>query len=116
MNKLVVSMVVLFLMSGCTKITILDEDGVVSIHREFGFVALNVNPEANVIVSQATVFGYMSSPLGISLGYGNHSIASLSDTCRVVLWVETKQQVEYFKSLLGENDSICPVTTQIREE
>ena len=110
MRSLFFAFLVSFLfVGGCTNISILDEKGVVSIHREFGFTTLNAGPGTDAIIAKMTSLGYIASPIGVSVGYGDHSVALLPKTCRVVLWVENENDIEDFRSLIGDNISICTI-------
>ncbi len=116
MKKLFVLLASLLLFGGCTNITILDENGTVSVHREFGFVTLNASPDTDAIVAEMTSLGYMASPIGVSVGYGSHSVALLPENCRVVLWVKNEQDLAEFKSLVDDIPSICPIVGKMNQE
>ena len=109
MKNLFFLIVALFTLHGCTNITIQEKDGSVTIQREFGFLILNANPDTDAIVAEITALGYMSSPMGVSVGYGKHSVALLPDSCRIVIWIEGENDLLKVKSIMGDNESICPI-------
>ena len=115
--KIFLGIVVLLSMSsGCTNITIKARDGTVSVKREFGFVTVSANPETDAIVSEIVGLGYMSSPMGVSVGFGYHTVALLPSSCRIVLWPKGKGDLRELESLLRGNQSICPIETANDEE
>ena len=98
----------LLTLRGCTNITTLDENSVVTVGREFIFISLFTDPETDAIVAETTSFGYVASPVGISMGYGNHSEALLPETCRVVLWIKNKSELEEFELWMGNDGASAP--------
>jgi len=90
-------------------VAITDKEGIVSVQQGFGFVSIDANPSIDAVVAEITSLGYVSTPMGTSIGYSRHEIALLPESCKLILWVENKDNLTELRSLLGDNKSICPV-------
>jgi len=90
-------------------VAITDREGVVSVQQGFGFVTIEANPSSDAVVAEITALGYTSTPMGRSLGYSKQSVALLPNACKLVLWVDDPSDITELQSLLGDNESVCPV-------
>jgi len=88
----------------------------VSVQQGFGFVTIEANPSSDAVVAEITSLGYTSTPMGRSLGYSKQSVALLPDACKLVLWVDDPSDITELQSLLGNNNSVCPVILNKRKE
>jgi hypothetical protein len=102
--------------SGCTTIRIVDGDNTTRIETRFGFVAIYLQPDVDSVVTEARCLGIIKSPAGFAIGYSNQEIAALSDSCKVVLWIQNDRQLEQFRELVGDMESVCAVSLQGKEE
>jgi hypothetical protein len=95
-------------LSGCSVVEVSSagEDALVA--RSFGVTRLYMQPESAPVVAKIRSFGFVESPLGISLGYSDQVIVALPPSCRVVFWIENEEQFERIKSLVDSNE-FCPV-------
>ena len=106
----------LCMMTGCTIIKINDSEGHTSINREFGLVSLHLSPESEALLAEIKAVGYVSSPIGYSFGYTSQNIAALPLSCRLIVWVKTKEQLRTTKELLADYDELCPIMFGKNEE
>ncbi len=104
----------LVILGGCTKITILDKEKTVSIHRSFGSIKINASPTTDVIIGEVTSFGYMASPIGVSIGYGNHSFAFLPERCHVVVWIDDNRNLSEINELIKNTPTICLIESKLK--
>lgn len=95
--------------SGCTTVSISESDGHVRVERAFGFVTIVPEVETEPLVMEINALGFMSSPLGISVGFAMQSLAMLPPDCRVVLWVDESIDVEIFETNLAGLQGVCSV-------
>ena len=94
---------------GCTTIEIIDRNGAVQIERRFGIAEINVAPDAGVITARVSSLGYVSSPVGHSLGFTSQSITSSDDACRVIVWVDSDVDRFELEERLKTINSACLV-------
>ena len=93
--------------SGCTTVSISESDGHVRVERAFGFVTIVPEVETEPLVMKINALGFMSSPLGISMGYAAQSLAMLPSECRVVLWVDESIDIELLRTHLVGLQGVC---------
>ena len=99
-------LVVLF-SAGCTTIKVTDADGGVTIERSFGFASINPGPSAAVFTAEASSFGYISSPLGISVGYSDQTLTTANSECKIVVWVDEKVDQDKLIEELKQLEGVC---------
>ena len=109
MKMLLSAIISILILGGCSTIKITDCHGAISYEREFGFVSLNAHSSVEAIVADVSSFGYMDTPMGISIGYSKQSIAFLPENCKIVLWVKNHEQLLELQELVGDIESVCPV-------
>lgn len=93
--------------SACTTIKIVDSNGSVIIERNFGVSSIGIAPDAGAVTAKVISLGYSASPLGYSIGYSKQIVASSDDSCRVIIWVDEKVNVDELKKQLKSVNSAC---------
>lgn len=93
--------------SGCTTIEITDRDGSVRVERNFGIVTISPEPNSSVITAKVSGFGYVTSPLGHSLGYSKQTVTIANDQCRLIVWVDEKTDREKLSEELQMINGVC---------
>lgn len=76
------------LCGGCTTIHVHGGGGEVSVRRGFGWTALHVSPQAGAVTARISGLGYLSTPMGHSLGWTRQTIAAADHGCRVIVWTD----------------------------
>jgi hypothetical protein len=93
--------------SACTTISITESSGNVIVERSFGFAKISPVADTSVITAKATSFGYISSPLGYSIGYSKQTVTTANDDCRIIVWVDEKIDSEEFLTELKKIENVC---------
>jgi len=93
--------------SACTTIEITDNTGAVKVEYGFGFSSIGIAPDAGVVTAKVTSLGYLSSPLGYSVGYSKQVVTSSDGACRIIIWLDDKADVEKLNKQLKSVDSVC---------
>lgn len=96
-------------LAACTSISIVDRDGATKVSRSFGFASIELSPQTDAVVAEASSFGYHGGPLGISLGFNRTIIAATARDCRLVVWLRNSEDVEQLDKLLGKTPGLCVV-------
>lgn len=104
------------MLSGCATVSITDQSGNTRVERHFGLVSIELGPGTSAVVAEASSFGYLSGPLGISLGIGRNRVAALPQDCRLVLWLDRPMQVEALRRQLGERNALCVINPFEKEQ
>lgn len=95
----------------CTVVKINSSEDVINVERGVGITNINTGENTSFIVYDVVGVGYVSTPMGYSLGYTKQTIALGSSECRVVVWVSkelTEQEIEKLKQI----DSLCITPTK----
>ena len=108
---LAVAMVVLCA-SGFTTVRLYTAEGAVSVERHFGFASITAGPSVDSVVAELRSFGYSSSPVGVAFGYTRQSMALLPEGCRLVVWMESREEVDYLKSLIPADADVCTIVDE----
>lgn len=87
------------LLPACTVLKIEDKNGAIRIERSIGGVTINPSPISSFVVYDLQGLGYVSTPLGTSLGYTKQSIATGDSSCRLIVWVSDDLSSEDFEEL-----------------
>lgn len=103
-------------LTACTSITIVDRDGATKISRSFGFASIELSPQTDAVVAEATSFGYHGSPLGFSLGFNKTAIAATARDCRLIVWLRNSDDVAQQDKLLGTTPGLCVVDIPLEEK
>jgi len=103
------------MLAGCATVSITDHSGNTRVESHFGVVSIELGPTTSAVVAETSSFGYLSGPMGISLGIGHSRIAALPQDCRLVLWLEQPGQVEELRHLLGERSELCVINPLEKE-
>jgi hypothetical protein len=93
--------------SACTTISITEPDGSVIVEKSFGFASISPGADTSVITAKATSFGYISSPLGYSIGYSKQTVTTANDNCRIIVWIDEKINNEAFLVELKKIENVC---------
>lgn len=91
----------------CTTIRITDHNGTVRIERNFGFASIEAAPDVGVISTEVYSLGYLSSPIGHSIGYSNQVVTSSDGSCRVIIWLNDNMDSYELLETLKSIDSVC---------
>lgn len=103
-------------LTACTSITIVDRDGATKISRSFGFASIELSPQTNAVVAEASSFGYHGSPLGFSLGFNKTAIAATTRDCRLIVWLRKRDDIAQLDKLLGTTPGLCVVDIPLEEK
>jgi len=83
----------------------------VEVKRGFGIVSVNVKPDADATVVESTSFGAINGLDGFAVGYHDATWAAFKDdSCHVVLWIDTNEQLEELSEFLRTRTDVCVVT------
>lgn len=107
--KVITVLLLTICLMACTSIEIRSDRGNATIERSMGFASIHVSPHAGVVVAKIFTFGFMSSPLGLSVGLNKQTIVTSDHGCRVVAWIEDGQDYEVIYEKLSSISSICIV-------
>jgi len=99
----------LALVTACTTVHIHNSDGSISTSNGFGMLSVAIPSNQPELLIEARGFGLLSMGDSLTLGYAEQKMALLTDSCRVVFWIDNSQQVEAVTRLLGSLDGICTV-------
>ena len=99
--------ILIFSVSGCTILEITDQKGDVKIERSFGIASIKLEGDTGLITAKVTGLGYLSTPLGYSVGYSDQMIAVTDGACRVVLWVDDKVDLKELEVQIQSVNSVC---------
>lgn len=94
-------------LSACTTVTVEERGGTTRVSRHAGFLSVEVAPSSQGMAVSATGLGLVRTPAGVVLGYNNMRLLALGEDCRLVLWVENKEQLRLLEELLGDLENIC---------
>lgn len=108
----VAGFVVIATLVGCTEVTVQSGNGQVRVERHFGIVAIELNPGTDAQLLRSTGFGLIQHGQGVTLGYQDTELAILGRDCRLVLWIENRQQLVDARELLGNRSDLCLVPQQ----
>lgn len=80
------------------------------ISRSFGVIKVDLNPNTNITLAEISGLGYLTSPLGTTVGFTKSNFAALGENCRLILWVKDDNQVLKLKNILGNLENLCVVS------
>ena len=93
--------------ASCTTINIKNERGDVVVRRSFGFASIRISPDKGVVTAKVSSLGYISTPLGHSVGWTQQSITTTNDGCRVIIWIENYQDLDAIYDEVKNISSAC---------
>lgn len=96
-------------LTGCTFITLESTDGAVRFQRHFGTILVDLLPNSDAQIAKVAGVGLFSTPTGFVAGYHSQTIAALPTSCRLVLWIETEEELKLLSELLDGNLEVCAV-------
>lgn len=102
--------------NGCTTVKIIDRNNTTTIDRNFGFVTIHLDPSVDSVISEIKCLGAIRTPSGYALGYSSHAIAALSESCKIILWVQKDAQLRELQNLVGNLESVCTLNTHNKED
>jgi hypothetical protein len=102
--------------AACTTIRVSNQSGQVRVERHFGLVSIELAPSTSAVVAETTGFGYLSGPLGVTLGLAHSRIAALPEACRLVIWADSATSAERWQSVLGQAAGLCVVNAVNQQE
>ncbi len=109
------ALVVVMGLCGCTVVEVHHADGSVEVQRELAVIGLDL-PEASdghgAQLVRTRVYGAGPSGDGFVLGYASQEIAYLDDTCRLVLFVSDREQMQAARLLVEDYPNVCLVESQ----
>jgi hypothetical protein len=83
------------------------------VKRGFGIVSVVVKPNADATVVESTTFGAIHGLEGFSIGYHEATWAAFKDnSCHVVLWIDTNEQLDQLNEFLHGRTDVCVVRPQ----
>ena len=96
-------------LAACTTVHIHNGDGSISTTHGFGVLSVAIPSTQSGLLIDARGFGLLSMGNSLSLGYVEQKVALLTDSCRVVFWIDNAEQAAAVTRLLGSLDGICTV-------
>ena len=99
-------LVLLFFSAGCYSVTVISPEET-KIERGIGVVKINMNPNADSFLVELKGVGLASTPMGTSIGFISQEFAVVTDSCKLILWVEKRQDLENLQELIGDSENIC---------
>jgi hypothetical protein len=109
--KKLVTLVCPLVLIGCTTISIVDQGGKVSVSRNWGTIKVELNPGTQTALAEITGLGYLSGPLGTTLGFSKSSFVALGENCQLILWIKDAEQVQQLKNTLANPENLCIIST-----
>jgi hypothetical protein len=98
------------LLTGCTVVTIHDSEGFTRVERAIGIAHITMAPTVSATVSKVRSFGFVSGPMGFQAGLSLQTIATASESCRVIVWVEAGEQLaERVWERIEQAKNVCVV-------
>lgn len=101
---------------GCTTISITEKDGKVRVSRSFGAITIEMVPGSKSVLAEAVGLGYLTGPLGTTIGFSKNSFAVLGRDCRLILWNSDKEQAKQLQELLGNHANVCIISPENKGE
>lgn len=84
----------------------------VEISTRFGIVNLELKPGDQGVIVDSSSFGAINTFNGFAFGYHRALYAALRPhDCRVVLWIQTDEQLTELDKLLRNHAQICAVSS-----
>lgn len=107
------SLVAAIVTGACTTIRIeAQSKDDVEISTRFGIVNLELKPGGQSVVVDSSSFGAIKTFDGFTVGYHRALYAALGlNDCRVVLWIQTGEQLKELDQLLRNHSQICVVSS-----
>jgi hypothetical protein len=105
--RLIIVIFIIANLVACTTIKITDHNGAVRIERSFGFASIEAAPDAGVVSTEVSSLGYLSSPIGHSIGFSKQVVTSSDDACRVIIWLDDNVDSDELLETLQSIDSVC---------
>src|SRR5262245_44812524 len=84
---------IISLLPACTTIVIKQGGEAVSVERRFGFASISLGNRGEAVLAEAQVWGVLASPMGFAVGYSAQHFAALDASCRLVLWVRSREDI-----------------------
>lgn len=91
----------------CTTVRIESTDRQVRVEHHWGVLAVTVEQPQTSLVAEITGIGLIQSPWGWSAGYTNQSWAALGPECRLVIWINSPDQMDAAARLADPKAGIC---------
>jgi hypothetical protein len=80
----------------------------VEVAARFGVVSVQLRPGSGPVLVESTSFGASNSFDGFSVGYRSANLAAMpSNSCRIVLWIRSTDDVKQLNALLGGSTDVC---------
>jgi len=98
--------VLLFGPSACTVLKIQQRDGAIETRWRVGVVSLELAPGAEGIAAESRTFGFTNGPMGFAFGYQDSTVVGIPETCRLVIWVSSDEELERLDELI-EGEDVC---------
>ncbi len=95
------------ILTGCTSVSIIGDDGGTKVTRSFGVLSVQMSPSTDAIVAEMTGFGIASSPTGKVAGFSNQTLLFMTPSCKLVVWIENEAQAEKINTLLAGREDVC---------
>ncbi len=104
-------------LAGCSSVYIQKGDGSVEITRHFGIVSIELSPSTAAQLVEGRGIGLIRTSDGIVIGYHATSVLAMPETCRLVVWANSPDQIEALARLVPDFNSICVARkTGVQEE
>lgn len=99
--------------TACTVVTIHDAEGHTRIERNIGIANIILAPTVSATVAEVKSFGFVSGPLGAQAGFSWNRIAAASAGCRVIVWLETAEQLnDELRREIEQVNGVCWVDSE----
>lgn len=82
----------------------------VEVKRGFGIVSVAIKPSARATVIESVSLGVIKGLEGFAVGYHSATIAAFAgDSCQLILWIKTNEQLQQLNELLRDRTGVCVV-------
>lgn len=93
----------------CAWVQIRSDDGQVHVERYFGVVSLQLSPATRSHVVHLKGVGLISTGFEATVGYVDLTMAALGNDCRLVVWLDDKDQIDELRRVAQELRDACVV-------
>lgn len=82
----------------------------IEVKRSIGIVSVEIKPGASATVVESTTLGAINGVEGFALGYHDATVAAFAgESCQLILWIKTNEQLQQLDELLRDRTDICVV-------
>jgi hypothetical protein len=103
----VVSLLASLAITCCASVHVHTKDGDVQVTHGIGFIRIEPASPTDAVVVTLNAVGFVSSPMGSSLGLTRQQLIMASADCRVILVIEDSAQFDAARQLMRDYPNLC---------